>query len=456
MRPIVMAGGLLVPPERIGEVDLDAVRRPNPAWCAWTKRAERWRGNAGSYPGPEPERMIACSGDLDGPYEGGIWLPAGAPGQPKPDVVRRYEAVEEMDLMPDGLALRPYQADALAAWAETAWGSIVAPCGAGKTEMGIAAMRACGGLHRTIVLVHTHDLAEQWRERIRLRLGVEAGLVGGGKDQRDRPVVVALMQTLDRWGWWERYEWGRRYGLVIQDEAHHAPCSTLAAILSSLPCFRRLGLTATPTREDGLTDWIWWSCGPMVHRIMEGDLEEAGATMRPEVRRVRSDWEPSAKALRLGWAAVVGELVTDGERNALLLRLARDLVRDGRVVLLLTDRVDHATWLAAQLDGEALVGPRTKRQRAATLEAARSGDLLVVTATTVADEGLDLPRLDAVILACPSKNEGRVQQRIGRALRPGEGKRAPVVLDVVDSWGPLQGWAKKRAALYRRLGWGVV
>ena len=451
MLPIIMAGGLIVPPARAGELDRQALRKPSPAHGSWQSRADRWREGAGPYPGPEPGPWVECCGAIDsGPYQGGLWAPACAPGLPTPDVARRYRPAA--DYQGGSLTLRDYQAEALAEWQE--WGCIVAPCGAGKTEIGCAAILR--SQTPAIVLVHTHDLAEQWRERVRLRLGVDAGLVGGGKDQRDRPVVVALVQTLIRWSWWERYEWGRGFGLVVQDEAHHAPAATLAEVLCSLPCALRLGLTATPRRQDGLEDWIWWTCGPEVHRIEEGTLTDCGATLAPEVQIVRSPWVPTAEALAKGWTAAVSELVTDPDRNALLEDVARDMLDEGRVVLLLTDRVDHARQLAEALGGEALVGAVSAKRRADLLGRAREGSLRLVTATTVADEGLDLPRLDGVILACPSKNEARVQQRIGRALRPGDGKLTPVVADVVDAWGPLQGWARKRRSLYRRLGWGVV
>jgi len=101
----------------------------------------------------------------------------------------------------------------------------------------------------------------------------------------------------------------------------------------------------------------------------------------------------------------------------------------------------------------ALVGHVAKRARKAILDDARSGRLRVITATSVADEGLDVPSLETIVLACPSTNLGRTQQRIGRALRPAPSKGAPLVVDVVDEWGAAQGWARTRAKLYRRLGW---
>jgi superfamily II DNA or RNA helicase len=58
-----------------------------------------------------------------------------------------------------------------------------------------------------------------------------------------------------------------------------------------------------------------------------------------------------------------------------------------------------------------------------------------------------------VILATPCGNPAKVEQRIGRALRPRGGKGAPLVLDLVDSFGPYKGYARRRAKLYRDRGW---
>lgn len=86
------------------------------------------------------------------------------------------------------------------------------------------------------------------------------------------------------------------------------------------------------------------------------------------------------------------------------------------------------------------------------IEAMNAGELSVCTATTIADEGLDIPRLDTLIMATPSSSLGRVEQRVGRIMRPATDKQAPLVFDLRDSWGPFRGGARKREGLYRRLG----
>ena len=103
-----------------------------------------------------------------------------------------------------------------------------------------------------------------------------------------------------------------------------------------------------------------------------------------------------------------------------------------------------------------MLGKLSKKKRQELLDGMRSGDVRCVIATTVADEGLDVPNLDTVILGCPSGNVGKVQQRSGRALRVQEGKGQPMVIDLVDQFGPYQGYWHRRAKMYRESGWEIV
>ena len=129
----------------------------------------------------------------------------------------------------------------------------------------------------------------------------------------------------------------------------------------------------------------------------------------------------------------------------------------GRQVLVLSDRVDHCSELAEAIAARGikaspLVGKMTKKQRAEVLEKANQREVQVVCATTVADEGLDLPSLDTVVLTTPTKALGRIQQRIGRIMRPHPEKQSPVVIDCIDDIGAMRGLARKRQRLYTQIG----
>ena len=111
----------------------------------------------------------------------------------------------------------------------------------------------------------------------------------------------------------------------------------------------------------------------------------------------------------------------------------------------------HEKLLEAGVASVLLLGKMSAKKRKAALDAMRDGDYEVCISTTVADEGLDLPLLDALVMTTPTKSQGKVEQRIGRLMRPYAGKKDCVVVDLVDDWGPFYWSARSRRTVYRLL-----
>jgi superfamily II DNA or RNA helicase len=350
-----------------------------------------------------------------------------------------------------GFALRGYQREALAAWWRHKSGIIVAPCGAGKTAIGLTAV-----LHLdtpALVLVHTGDLLRQWRERAEA-LGIPTTTIAEGNGPVRARLVIATMQTLALWPFWQLAEWGAGVGLVIVDEAHHVPCATLTDVLYELPGRYRLGLTATPTRADGLTPILLGHMGPIRAEVSRAALAEAGAIIVPRVERITTGWEPDAEA---DYVQMVTASTEDDARNIQIADLAASAVKAGRHVLIQTERVEHSKVLS-RLIGEmhglgsvAVYGALGVKARALALSQVASGACPILIATQLADEGLDLPILDTLILGVPQRNAARLEQRVGRIARPAPGKVDAIVYDLVDSGlaARLQ-WA--RLKVYKMMG----
>lgn len=447
----VYAGGLVLPPgRRLTEGERRTLRMPNPEWASWSRLRKRYPKMA------QPPKWLDAWRPLPPPHPwtGAVLLPRQAPELAGVGYVDRTScppaATLELQLEP-----RPYQAAAREAWeAGGRQGVLQAPCGAGKTVIG----QDCIARAPTpaLVLVHTLDLARQWQDRLRSQLGVEASLVGGGVAQAPGRVTIATFQTLATRDFWKRHRWGASFGLVVVDEAHHVPADTFADVMLSLPARWRLSLTATPDRPDGLSQLLWWHMGGLVYQIDQAQLTRAGVLMPPQVRFLATGWSPPRKA---AWQDLLTAACEDAGRNELLLEVLDDLVGEGRQVLVLTKRVAHARGIAEAVRqlghrSHQLTGQLSKKVRAKILAQAAAQDLDVITATTVADEGLDLPRLDALVLTMPTKPGGRLEQRVGRVMRSAEDKRTPVVVDLVDVG--LEGLAHGRARLYRRLGADVA
>jgi superfamily II DNA or RNA helicase len=350
------------------------------------------------------------------------------------------------------VSIRPYQTAAVRAWRTLQGsGTLVMPCGGGKTTTGLAIMAATPT--PALILVHRGDLAEQWRTRALAQLGTDVCIVRAPLGKTQPRLACATFQQLATWPEPQRRALGDRFGLVVIDEAHHVPARTWAAVLSDLRGRQRLALTATPERHDDRTPLLYAHCGAVFHEVPLSQLEAGGYTLPPTVLRVDTGWTPKS-------GDVGGARVSARGRNRRILDLVDDAAADGRRVLVLVERVVHAERLAAALRragvrADHVVGELGPVERAMRLDSLRAGTLSAVVATSVADEGLDLPELDTVILATPTDALARIQQRIGRALRPSAGKRDPIVYDLVDRGATArEGW-ERRCELYAGFGWQV-
>ena len=400
------------------------------------------RRRLGLNPGAEPETLCFLS-----ETGGEVRLPRGAI-----DALRRLAALDGVEVTCDDrrvlptaqlrdlpeVPLRDYQARAVDKLARVTQGTVVIPCGGGKTRVGIGAIARL----RTpaLVLVHTLDLAEQWRAEIRSLLGVEPGVVGGGEDTRGE-VTIGVIQTLVRWEHDRLDEFLSGFGLLVLDEAHHVAASTFRELVDRCPALYRLGLTATPEREDGLTPLLDLYLGRRLLQVPHEELVDAGVLAMPEIRIV----DTAFAFTYLGaddYAPMMSELVADGDRNELILRVVLAEARAGHTCLVLSGRVRHCRALArglrsAGVDAAELTGRVPKERRAELIDRARRGDIGVLVATSLADEGLDLPRLSRVFLVYPSRARGRPVQRLGRLMRPHADKVQPALIDFVDRKIPV-------------------
>ncbi len=236
----------------------------------------------------------------------------------------------------------------------------------------------------------------------------------------------------------------------------HAPASTFQAVLWRLPARWRVGLTATPDREDGLGPLVDLTLGDRLFEIGYRELVDAGYLEAPEVRPIFTNFTFEYGSPE-DHARCLAALAMDETRNALIADLVAREAREGRAVLVLSGRVDHCHHLAELVDrrgvvAEALVGPTPRAERRTLLDDFRAGKIDVLIASTLADEGLDIPRLERIVLTYPGRTRGRTTQRLGRLMRPHPGKRQPILFAVVDANVPvLYRQFRERRRLYADL-----
>jgi superfamily II DNA or RNA helicase len=415
--------------------------------------------------------------DVSSVYDGGV------------KIAYRMTETEEAKaekLVLSGLKLRDYQESAVNVFSALSTGYVVAPCGSGKTSIGIGALAAVDT--KALVLVHTKDLMEQWATRI---AGDEDGLkppglveassgkppsvtmYGDGKKDISGRIVIATFQSLARMPFWDRYELGRKFGLVVADECHLVPAATFSDVMACMPARFRLGLTATPERSDDLSVVLDFTFGARISEISLKELVDRRVVMLPkavfletgfsssELAMDDDDGWGSSKKKELSWSKYVNSLSSDPGRRSVIIDTAMALVRSGRQTLVLCERVESCHELAAEMSklgvrAEAITGGVSKKVRKSLISDAENGAIDIIVATQLADIGLDLPGLGAAILTTPTKQTGRLQQRVGRIMRYKNGKKTPILVDLLDEDGVARAMARKRGKFFKSIGCDIV
>ncbi len=351
---------------------------------------------------------------------------------------------------------RPYQSDAIDAWWKARGrGVVVLPTGAGKSY--VAMMAIDKARRSTLVVAPTLDLVRQWYDNLRATFGVPVGVVGGGEHR-----VEALTVTTYDSAYIHMEHLGARFGLVVFDEAHHLPSETyaLAARLCLAPF--RLGLTATPERQDGKESVLDEIVGPIVYRkeivsmsgdyLADYDTERIEVELSPEERQRYEEARATyrgfvlAQGIRLGTPAGFAEFIQrtarseEGRRAMAAYREQRQLafcapakldVLDHLLTQHASDRAivftqDNATcyaisrrFLVPAITHQTKIGERSQ-----VLEGLASGRYRAVVTSKVLNEGVDVPDANVAIVVSGSGSVREHVQRLGRVLRKKGDKRA--------------------------------
>lgn len=335
--------------------------------------------------------------------------------------------------MIDGFELLPYQKTNLAGPLTRQQGVIEMPCGGGKTVFGIALAMTIA--QPTLILVHTHDLLNQWVGELGSKAVVPGGVgVVGAGAKTPREVTVATIQTLARMDPNTLRELLDRFGCIMLDECHHCPATTFLGIMNKSKSRFRFGFTATAERKDGLQFLMHDTIGATVASVTDSDLEAAGRSQSVTVKEVRTGFFTEHTADQ--WAKLIAELTQDDDRNRLIIEKVVESWHEGHFPLILSDRVGHCRLLCSALqragmNAVLLIGEVPKNTRDRIMRDSRVGLIDAIVATKVADEGLDIPNLSCLHLVTPSANRAKTQQRVGRIRRPVEGK-VSVLYDYVD------------------------
>ena len=367
---------------------------------------------------------------------------------------------QRLDAISLKATLRSDQKKAVKALANHDTGILHAPTAFGKTvtAIGIVAKRQAN----TLILTHSRQLLDQWKERLETFVeGASVGVIGGGKKKPTGQIDVATYQSLINKKDNTVSSLVQEYGQVIIDECHHISAPRYEMLLNEVSARYVVGLTATPDRQDGHQKIMFMVAGPVRHKVL---AEHGSRFAQRVIVRERHETPPtnlSQGGERPHIASVYRWLAESNARNQDIVQYVVRCAQNQANCLLLTERREHAETLAAMLEAESISsvvlrgGMRVKERRAAE---ARLHEAQVIVATgKYIGEGFDLPRLDTLFLALPIAWKGTLSQYAGRIHREADGKQEVTVYDYLDTGLPmLERMFRKREKGYKAMGYQFV
>ena len=338
-------------------------------------------------------------------------------------------------------------------------GILHAPTAFGKTvtAIGVLAQRKTN----TLILTHTRQLLDQWKERLTAFLaGADIGVIGGGKRTPTGCVDIATYQSLLNRKDHSIAPLVLDYGQVIIDECHHLSAPNYDRLLSDVRARYVLGLTATPERQDGHHPIIFMQAGPIRHRVK---IDKQTHFEQQVIIRLVADKppEPLASEERPHIADVYRWLMESSKRDELIVQDIAAQIEMGGNPLVLTERREHAGLLSQALSERGyetivLRGAMRAKERTQAMEKVQTAQALIATGKYIG-EGFDLPRLDTLFLALPISWKGSLVHYAGRIHRVAERKKKVTIYDYVDSALPmLQRMFQRRRKGYEAMGYRLV
>lgn len=360
-----------------------------------------------------------------------------------------------------------YQEKAITMASSKRNGIIVSPCGSGKTQMGLELIARIGG--KALWVTHTQDLLTQSMNRAKSVYGIptsEIGSITAGKVNIGNTITFATVQTLVGV---DLRQYATEWDVIVADECHHLVGSPTQVqmfykVFSNLSARHKYGLTATPYRADGLEGCMFSVIGSVIYEVPKSAVEDKTCQVR--VKFVNTMYSPDVDNITAGdgtliYSALISDIVRDENRNEFIASIVKKT--DGTMIVL-SDRVEHLKELmrlcngkkCALIDGS-MQSKSAKEKRKKVLDALSTGEVDVVFATyKLAKEGLDVPSLKNVLFATPCKDKTTVIQSAGRVGRKAVGKDYGCVIDLVDNFGLLMGYYRKRKRYYTDLGYVIL
>jgi|TARA_R110001583_G_scaffold16234_12_gene66270 superfamily II DNA or RNA helicase len=377
-----------------------------------------------------------------------------------------------LDIIDEDFSPRDYQLDIVKKSLLKGGGIIRSATGSGKTSC--IAMLAAKYNIPTVIYVIGIELLYQMKDTIERLYGVECGIVGGGKCDTSKNITIMTIwsaasafnkkcKIIDNDLTLDSAKMNKALNkslvrkvvtesqLVIVDECQYAASETVQFLHKASESARyRFLFSGTPWRDTGDDILINAVGGPKIYDLNATKLIKENYLVYPEIHFMNV---PVMRGVGKTYQEVYRNYIVENpERNNMITKCTKKLVESGKKVLILVVRVGHGNSLMELMQDELSIdfldGKKNATQRLDAIKKMKSGELDVLIASKIFDQGVDIPELDALVLAGSGKSSGRALQRIGRVIRTHPGKKKAIVVEFFDNCKYLRDHSEKRIEVY--------
>lgn len=324
----------------------------------------------------------------------------------------------------EGIELKEHQIGAIYKALNRRRGIIKAPMGSGKTEAFLAILNMLET--PSLVLFNREQLAKQTVARAKER-GLDVGLVQG-PNVLEKNITMATVQSL------HKIKKISKYKNLLIDECHEAGSKQYQKILKMAHWERVYGFSGTPVdprRMNLRSAKLIAYMGPIIYDVGAKELMEAEIIAKPKIFMLPIDQPDDIDDANYREAEMLG-LIYNPHRNNLI----RDLAERHREekVLILTKYIDQGKEILKLLpDAEFIWHEISVTERLKTIEKFEKGELKILIASRILDQGIDIKNFKVLIIASAGISFIKTIQRLGRGLRVTEDKKNVTVYDFMDN-----------------------
>ena len=315
----------------------------------------------------------------------------------------------------------------------------------GKTFTGLAI--ASKLKQKTLVIVHTVALRNQWEKEVQKVFGINPGIIGSGKFDTTGPIVIGNVQTLTK----RVPNIIDEFGTIILDEMHHVSSPTFKNIIDKSKARYKIGLSGTIERKDGKHVLFRDFFSPTVYMPPKENY------MPPSIHIFDSEIR-FMDGMGIPWAKKVNNLAYNEEYQHFLALLASVYATKGHKVLVVADRVEllkKCCDLVGDI-GVVITGQTPQEDRLTLMDEIKKDKKILFGTQSIFSEGVSINELSFLILGTPVNNEPLLTQLIGRVIRVREDKKDPVIIDINLTGNTARKQANNRKGYYLKQGYKIL